>query len=130
MARLRLFIILSGLLIAACGSNDAVLNSGKQTPAAPQSAQSVYESELGSVRDAKFNFVYVLRRRDGGPIDAEDRGVIRIATVDMNRRVSADEGRAFIIGSNYQMPAAGMAALIERFAVEDVSPPPVPINAI
>lgn len=128
MASFRLFVVLTGLLIAGCGGNDAVLQSGKRSATEPQNAKSVYESELASVRDAKFNFLYVLRRRDGGVIDAEDRNVIRQATADMNRRVSADDGRAFIIGSNYQLPGAGMSALTERFAVEDLSPPPPPTD--
>ncbi|HVF47185.1 MAG TPA: hypothetical protein VNA17_06440, partial [Pyrinomonadaceae bacterium] len=69
-------------------------------------------------------FIFELRRRDGAEIDAEDRGVIRVHTSTANRRVSTDDGRAFLIGSNNQLPPDGMKALAERFAVTDHSPPP------
>ena len=78
------------------------------------------------MRTADFRFVYVLRRKDGGVIDAEDKSVIKMQTVDMNRRVSADNDKAFIIGSNAQLPPKNMMALLERFAVENYSPPPDP----
>jgi len=106
-----------------CGANNSVLQSGKMTPNAnSQPSKTAFESELDQVRDAKFNFIYVLRRKDGGEIDAEDRGVIRLQTVDMNRRVSADEGRAFIIGSNFQLPPANLIEIYKRFSLEDYSP--------
>ena len=119
------------LLIAAaisigCRANETVLQSGKETPVASNGGtpKSDFESDLDAMRSAGFTFIYVLRRRDGAPMDAEDRGVIRTNTVDMNRRVSADDGRAFIIGSNYQLPSANHTALTARFAIQDLSPPP------
>ena len=75
------------------------------------------------MRTADFRFVYVLRRKDGGPIDAEDRGVIKVQTNIANRRVAADDDKAFIIGSNVQIPPQNMGALYDRFAVENYSPP-------
>ena len=71
---------------------------------------------------AGFTFVYVLRRKDGGSLDAEDRSVIKLQTDDANRRVAADDGRAFLVGSNFQIPAKNMTALYGRFAIEDLSP--------
>ena len=35
----------------------------------------------------------------------------------MNRRVMADDDKAVIIGSNYQMPPKNRMALFDRFAV-------------
>lgn len=108
-----------------CGANDNVLRSGRETPASAniEPAKSTFETDLDSMRTAGFSFVYVLRRADGAPIDAEDRGVIRVQTADVNRRVLSDDGKAFLLGSNYQLPAANMTALYERFVVEDHSPP-------
>ena len=77
------------------------------------------------MRTADFSFVYVLRRKDGGKIDAEDRSVIRGQTAEANRRMSSDDDKAFIIGSNNQIPPTNMMALYKRFAVEDYSPAPV-----
>ncbi len=114
-------------LTAACGANDGILKSGKETPA-PSNAQprkSAFEEDLGSMRTADFRFVYVLRRKDGAKIDAEDRSVIKAQTADANRRMSSDDDKAFIIGSNNQIPPKNMFVLFDRFAVENYSPPPV-----
>lgn len=113
-------------LLCSCGANEGILQSGKgsPTPANVESAKTSFAKELESVQTADFTFVYVLRRKDGGPIDAEDRGVIKLSTSDAARRVSADDGKAFIIGSNVQLPAKNMAALYERFAIDNYSQPP------
>ncbi|MBK8304478.1 MAG: hypothetical protein IPK98_14155 [Chloracidobacterium sp.] len=120
---LTFFIALTG----ACGANDGTLKSGKETPASSnaQLTKSVFEEDLGSMRTADFRFVYVLRRKDGGKIDAEDRSVIKAQTTDANRRMSSDDDKAFIIGTNTQIPPKNMFVLMARFAVENYSPPPV-----
>lgn len=110
-----------------CGANDGILKSGKETPASSnaQLTKSVFEEDLGSMRTADFRFVYVLRRKDGGKIDAEDRSIIKAQTTDANRRMSSDDDKAFIIGTNTQIPPKNMMALYKHFAVEDYSPPPM-----
>lgn len=126
-----LLIFILALIASACGGNEAILKSGKE-PAAQANAEPVktsFESDLEAVRVADFSFVYVLRRKDGGIIDAEDKSVIRLQTAQANRRVAADDGRAFIIGSNFALPPKNMAAIYDRFAVEDYSPPPSPTTA-
>ena len=122
-----LALVLSIVLTAACGANDGILKSGKETPGSSniQPSKSVFEEDLGSMRTADFSFVYVLRRKDGGKIDAEDRSVIKAQTADANRRMSSDDDKAFIIGSNNQIPPKNMMALYKHFAVEDYSPSPV-----
>jgi len=108
------------VLLASCGANDKILRSGRETPAPASvgSATSTFESDLESVRTADFKYIFVLRRKDGGVIDAADRSVIRAHTDGANRRVSADDGRAFIIGTNFQMPPDNIKALYDHFAVE------------
>ena len=126
-----LSIVLACLLAAACGPDDRILKSGKETPAPSnvEASRSTFEKELDDIRSANFTFIYVLRRKDGQKLDAEDRSVIRLQTVDMNRRVTADDDKAVIIGSNYQMPPKNMVTLLERFAVENYSQPLPPANA-
>ena len=121
--RFACFIAL--LLLTGCGANESVLKSGKETPStnsAPQ--QPAIDQDLAAVRNADFRWVFVLRRKDGGKIDAEDRSVIKANTVEANRRVSSDDDKAFIIGTNMQIPPEKMMALYQRFAIEDHSPPP------
>ncbi len=124
-----LFLFSLLLLTAGCGANEGILKSGKETPQAnAESGKSSFEQDLEAMRTADFLYVYVLRRKDGGKIDAEDRGVIKVNTSLANRRVAADDDKAFIIGSNVQIPPQNMAALYDRFAVGNYSPPPA-VNA-
>jgi hypothetical protein len=120
-----IILFVACLLLTACGANESVLKSGKETPAPAnsQTAKSSYEQDLDSMKTADFRFVYVLRRKDGGSIDAEDRGVIKVNTVEANRRISSDNGKAFLIGTNTLIPPEKMTALYQRFAIEDLSPP-------
>lgn len=124
---LLLFLV---VLAAACSGNENILRSGKETPAQAnvERPKPSFATDLEEFRTAGFSFIYVLRRKDGGQIDAEDRSVIKMQTADANRRVAADEGMAVIIGSNFQIPAKNMMVLYDRFAVENYSPAPA-VNA-
>ena len=113
-------------LLSACGANENILKSGKESPQANVENKTPFAQELEAMRTADFSFIYVLRRKDGGKIDAEDRGVIKVQTSLANRRVAADDDKAFIIGSNTQLPPQNMMVLYDRFAVENYSPPPPP----
>ena len=130
MSRKERTIAFAGLVFAimasGCGANEGILRSSKETPAAINavSEKSSFDKDLEAMRIAGFAFIYVLRRKNGGTIDAEDIRVIKLQTVDTNRRVKTDDDRAVIVGSNFQIPAANLAALDDRFAVENYSQPP------
>ena len=123
--RIKFGFLVLLLVLAACGANDKILQSGKETPNANATPRSAIEDDLTAMRNADFRFVFVLRRKDGGPIDAEDRTVIKANTAEANRRVSSDNDRAFVIGTNNALPPEKLAALYQRFAVEDHSPAPL-----
>ncbi len=114
------------LISGGCGANQNILRSGNnqgvQTNTEPQ--KSSFERDMEATRAAGFSFIYVLRRKDGGIINPEDRSVIRVQTTQANRRVSADDGKAVIVGSNFQLAEHNMAAIYQRFAVENYSPAP------
>lgn len=119
------FFLFVVLLATGCGANDSILKSGKDTPQANAGSEKTpFARELDAVRTADFSFIYVLRRKDGGKIGAEDRSVIKLNTDGIPRRVAADDDKAFILGSNFQLPPKNMMALYDRFAVENYSPPP------
>lgn len=113
-------------IISACGPNEGVLRSGSESPAPSNltSAATTVERDVEDMRTAAFQFIYVVRRKDGGPIDAEDKSVIRVQTAVTNRRIASEDGKAFVIGSNREIDPEKMAALLTRFAVDDFSPPP------
>ncbi len=104
----------------ACGANDAILKSGKQTPvpSGGTPALSTLEQDINEMRTADFQFIYVLRRKDSGVLDSEDKSVIKVQTYQANRRVSSDNGKAVVVGSNTQIAPDKMAAVQERFSVE------------
>lgn len=122
---LLLLTVLSAAL-TACGPNESVLKSGREdTPRSNTApARTTFAEELNEFRTADFRYIFVLRRKDDREIDAEDRSVIKLNTDGANRRVSADNGKAFIIGTNNAIPPKNLAAIYARFAVENYSPEP------
>src|SRR5512140_3272665 len=121
------FLLIAALSVVACGPNQGLLQGGKDAQKASNSStpKTEFDQDMDAMRTAGFAFVYVFRRKDGGKMDAEDRGVIKLQTVDTNRRVATDKDRAFIVGSNYQLPPPNLTALYKRFAVETYAVPPV-----
>jgi len=124
--RHSLAVVCVAIFACSCGANESILRSGKETPA-PSDANSEktpFAKDLEAVQTADFTYVYVLRRKDGAVIDAEDKGVIKLNTDGVPRRVAADENRAFILGSNAPIPPKNLMALYDRFAVENYSQAP------
>ncbi|MDQ2746190.1 MAG: hypothetical protein M3T96_02910, partial [Acidobacteriota bacterium] len=92
----------------ACNYNSfETPNVNAATPAAenPQAAQAAFESDLRSMETANLKNIFVVRRTDGGAFNAEDRKYLRENLPTTNRVIMSDEGRAFIVGSNYKFPA-------------------------
>ena len=123
----RVVVSIATLAIAClsygCGGNDAILKSGKETPFAVNTAPAKLpiEREIDAMRTAGLQFIYVIKRKDGGKIDAEDRSIIKLQTADTNRRVATDDELAIVIGTNTQIQPNNMTALYQRFAVDNYS---------
>lgn len=124
-----LIAILASLLSMSCSPNQRIVESNGQwsnTEANRASAtpnQNSLESEIEAMRTADFIFIYVIKRKDGGQLDAEDRKfAAAVIPGEMNRRSVVDGGKAILIGSNFRMPDESRKLIIERFAVEDLSP--------
>lgn len=75
------------------------------------------------MQTANFDFIFVLRRKDGAVMDTDDKGFIKAVTADANRRSLSGDGKAVIVGSNYRLPDETMKVLGERFDMEDHSKP-------
>ncbi len=119
-------LVFLALAAVGCGPNEGVLKSGQPDTNAASSTPklSPIEQNISDMRTADFTLILVLRRKDGGKMDAADRKAIRDATYGANRRVGSDDETAFIIGSNQKLTPENMKILVDRFAVEDLSPPP------
>jgi hypothetical protein len=122
-----------GLLVSmsmiACGPNEAILksnsNQAASTPSASNSQPSYdsVESEVENMRTADFDFIFVLRRKDGAVMQPDDRTFVRTVITNANRRSFADGEKAIVIGANSKLTPDILTKLNERFALQDFSKP-------
>ena len=75
------------------------------------------------MRTANFNYIFVLRRKDGAKMDADDKAFVRGVTGGFNRRTLSDDEKAVIVGSNPRVPDDTLQMIKSRFDVEDFSKP-------
>ena len=127
---LLLFLIVLVQLASSCTPNQRIVNSSTEqwsntnANGGPTPVQNSFEQDVESMRTADFIFIYILRRKDGAPLDADDKRFASLVIPgEMNRRSVSDEGKAIIIGSNFRMPEDSYKVIAERFAVEDLSRP-------
>jgi hypothetical protein len=123
----RLPVLLLLFLTLACQPNPSILNSkpANAEPAgnAPTRPKDTYESALGGVQRSGFDYIFVIRRKDGAPFEKEDKSFVRdTSPAETNQFVLTDEDRVIIAGSNYPFPDENLKKLRERFNVEDLSP--------
>lgn len=115
--------------LIGCYPNQRIVNSSTgqwsntNTNSQGTPVKSTFEQDVESMRTANFVFIYVIRRKDGGPLDADDKRFASQETLDMNRRAVSDEGKAIVVGSNFKLPDENLKTLTERFAFEDLSKP-------
>lgn len=115
---LCLAIILA--LGAACGKPGPA--GANQKAAAPTVEVSALERDIESMKTADFEFIYVFRRKDGGPFDGEDKTYLKAnSPADTNRFVLSEEEKAVVAGSSYQFEPKQIEKLGERFDIENYS---------
>ena len=135
--RIKLFIVavLVSAMVMACGPNESILKSGaNEGPKSEDSANSKakYDSvdgEVENMRTANFDFILVLKRKDGATMQADDKSFVRTTTPNANRRSLAEHETAVVIGSNSRVPREIMQVLSDRFIVEDFSKPEAVANS-
>lgn len=121
-----LFFVLASF---ACQPNPAILNSGRETSVnssvenASERPKDTFESALRGVQKSGFDYIFVIRRKDGGQFDKDDKVFVREnSPAATNQFVLTDEERVIIAGSNYPFPAESLEVLRAVFDVEDLSP--------
>lgn len=111
---------------AGCQPNQTVLKDvAPPTPMETVEAKkTTLEEDLNEMRTANFGFIFVFRRKDGGVFDKEDQKFLRENTPpETNRWRRSEDGKAFIAGSGFTFAPEQLAALRNRFNVEDYSTP-------
>jgi hypothetical protein len=123
-----ILLIVVAAMVSSCAPNQRIVESnGQLTNAETQRAaatpvRSSLDKDIESMRTADFIFIYLIKRKDGGPLDAEDRQFASaVIPGEMNRRTIADDGKAILIGSNFRMPEESQRLIVERFTFEDLS---------
>lgn len=117
------------LFFIACAPNETILKSGaneSERSPVPRTSQQKYdtvEAEVENMRTADFDFILVLRRRDGGVMQSDDKAFVRTNMSGANRRSLADGEKAIVIGSNARVPQDLIKMLTDRFDVQDFSKP-------
>lgn len=118
---------LLAVAMIACVPNQRIVNSSAETPVpVPVNAAplvSNFDSDLQAMRNADFKFILVFRRKDGGMLTPDDKAFANANGPQANRRKLADEGKAIIIGSNFQFLPGTLEKMAERFIMEDYSKP-------
>ena len=104
-----------------CHYNSFEKPNANVVPVNAENRQSAFESDLQSLKTADLKYIFVARRVDGAIFDGEDKKYLRTNLPTINRVIMTDEGRAFIIGSNYKFPPENLEVLRLRFNVEDYS---------
>lgn len=127
---LKFSILLSLSAAIGCGPNQEILKSNANQPLTESTVASnsgraadSAESEVENMRTADFEFILVLRRKDGGVMQADDKSFVKTVTTNANRRSLTDGDKAIVIGANSKVPPELIAKLSQRFAVQDFSKP-------
>lgn len=121
-----LAVIILACFGLACGPNPNILKSGKETPAPVTGERPVssFESDLETMRTANFEYIFVLRRKDGGKLDGEDKKFAKgNMPPEINRIAVSGDDKAIIAGSHFPFPPEALKLLQSRFNFEDFSDP-------
>ena len=85
------------MIVCSCTPNQRIVESNGQwsntepNRVAATPVKSSLEQDIESMRTADFTFIYVIRRKDGGALDDEDkRFAAAVIPSQMNRRSLSD----------------------------------------
>ncbi len=108
--------------------NQSLLKGNKNVAAVVEENNlSAYERDLQTMKTANFDYIFVFRRKDGNVLDSDDKKYVKSNSPGgTNRFILSDSDKAVIAGSRYVFSPENLAALRNRFLVEDFSKPPEP----
>jgi hypothetical protein len=90
------------------------------TENAARAPKSDFEQTLDSVRRSQHVKIYVVRRKDGEPLQPDDKDYIRRNTpLEVATWLLTKDERAAIAGANFDFEPKHFEALNKRFTVED-----------
>ncbi len=119
---------LAGLLVF---SPSCVNDIESQTPSTAETVEAVdepaeneFEAEVRAFRDADYDYIFSFRRKDGKPMNAEDKRFVKENShFNTNRFTLTEDETVIFAGSNFKFEKKGLEALKKRFEVRDFSKP-------
>ena len=114
------------LLFAACGgSPNTSQTAPSPAPAASPSVQASplndFEKALQFIRNGQYTYIWVISRKDGKPLTAEDSAFLKTNAPQIVDLAATDDKRKAVAGTNFNLEEGNMEALKKRFVVEDLS---------
>lgn len=92
---------------------------GTQATNAP-AQKSDFERSLETVKRGQYVKIYVVRRKDGEALQADDKNYLRANTpMETGMWIVTTDGRTAIAGANFEFEPKHLNALDKRFTVED-----------
>ena len=113
-------LVLTGTFVFSCGSQSA---DQIKSNSAPEKKLSEFERELRYLKTADFNYIFAFRRKDGKPLDSEDKRFLKHESHTANRHTLTSDGRTAFVGTNYKLSDKNLEKLKKRFFLEDFSKP-------
>lgn len=92
------------------------------SPQASPSPLTEFDEALRFVRNGQYTYIWVVKRKDGRPLDGPDGAFLRTNAPQIVDWVKADkEGTKFIGGTNFNLEEGNLELLKKRFVTEDYS---------
>ena len=90
--------------------------------ATPEKVQTELEKDIDYVRNGGFQYVFVVRRKDGGAWTGEDTKTLRTnIPLATNQKLLSDGGKAVVIGTNFRFFGGLWDKFSKAFNVQDLS---------
>ena len=115
------------LIFAACGGDapnpsNTTTNTSTATPAGPSpSPLTDFEEALRFVRNGQYSYIYVISRKDGKPLSAEDSEFLKTNAPQFVDRTATKDKTKLVAGTNFNLEEGNLEMLKKRFVVEDYS---------
>ena len=127
MKKIRFFILLLSLSLAACcGTPPAATTTSptpqpSATPTTQASPLTGFEKDLQYIRNGGFTYVWIFSRKDGKPLDKDDAAFLRTNAHQVVDWVTTDGGKKVIAGTNFNLEEGNLELLKKRFVTENYS---------
>jgi hypothetical protein len=110
---------LAALLGASLGATLAGCNRAQPKP--PERVRTEFERDMLTVKNGGFGHMYVFTRKDGQPMQADDKAFLKAHPPDdvNSMWLLTDGERRVILGTNADLTPDNKIALATRFKAED-----------